>query len=143
MKFSENFERDYKFYYNNIHNFTFSGSEYSNMISDKKGRTAKECFHLLDSRGKKLPCQEIILLRMLLNCKASVNLNIKMWAQGRAEYTLSLEELKEMLNDYCAPSWVLEAVENQKFKISKQLTKNNFNFQNALFNAAEELDEKE
>lgn len=145
--FSSQFERDYAFYLDNKDKFTFAGSNIKKDYSiqfpgepepiDKdddgnditvpfftpyaeNGKSAKACFHLLDSQGKRKPCAEPQLLVEILTCKAAINLQIKTWAQSRAEYSLSLFELKEYLEHYKAPEWVLTAIENQKMKILKE-----------------------
>ena len=145
-KFSAQFERDYQFYLSNIKNFTFAGSnvkdgfdiQYPEELSktriengitvdvsfsipySEQGKNAKTCFWILDSQGKKVPCSEPKLLVDLLTCKAAINLQIKIWAQSRAEMTLSKIELQEYLDHYQAPEWVFMAIENQKKKIIKQ-----------------------
>ena len=145
--FSPQFERDYTFYLANKDTFTFAGTDVKRDFNiqfpgesepmevdddgtlkplpftvpySPTGKTAKVCFHQLDSVGKCKPCSEPELLVQLLTCKSSVNLNIKIWAQSRAEYTLSKEELKECLEFYNAPEWVFKAIENQKQKILKE-----------------------
>jgi|ERR1700722_11630062 len=135
-KFNLNFERDYTFYLNNRTVFTFAGTntkrDYGIQFPgepdtgffvfpySEKGLDAKHCFYYLDSEGKKYPCSEPELLNQLLTCKASVNLHIRMWAESRAEYSLSLVELMEYMEQYKCPEWVFRAVENQKTKILKQ-----------------------
>lgn len=139
-KFNPNFERDYAFYFNNRTVFTFAGTDIKKdyriqfpgepdefMDGEawgipyfQNGLNAKLCFYYLDSEGKRLPCSEPELLNQLLTCKASINLQIKMWAEGRAEYSLSLSELKEYMDEYKCPEWVLKAIENQKTKLLKQ-----------------------
>jgi hypothetical protein len=143
-KFSPAFERDYEFYFSSKTIFCFSGTNIKDsyriqlpgeveeaFLNDEgnietisflipysaQGKTAKECFFALDSNGKRFPCSEPKLLIELLNCKAAVNLQIKQWAEGRAEYTLSIEEIKEYVEHYSCPNWVLKAVEAQKEKI--------------------------
>lgn len=141
--FSPQFERDYTFYLSNKDHFIFAGTDVRRDYSiqfpgepesldeegkplpftvpySPTGKTAKVCFYQLDSEGKCKPCSEPELLVQLLTCKASVNLQIKIWSQSRAEYTLSLVELKEYLEFYQAPEWVFKAVENQKIKILKE-----------------------
>src|SRR5580698_5521857 len=111
------FERDYQFYFENRYRFTFAGSDIKSLVQypreaestslddegnmvtipfsfpySELGKTAKHCFYKADSEGKKLPCSEPELLVELLTCKAGVNLQIKMWAEGRADCTLSLAE---------------------------------------------------
>lgn len=133
MKFSAEFERDYNFYLENKDQFNFSGSDAKKTYGiqlpgetgtfaipySEQGKSAKICFHKLDGAGKKVPCSEPNLLIEILTCKASLNLNIKTWAQSRAEYTLSKEELSGMMIEMKAPEWVFKAVENQKDKIIK------------------------
>lgn len=84
------------------------------------GKNAKICFYQLDSEGKCKPCAEPELLVEILTCKASVNLHIKLWAQSRAEYTLSKIELQQIMESIQAPEWVFKSIENQKDKILKQ-----------------------
>jgi len=142
-KYSENFERDYKFYFDNIEHFTFCGTSTSKFkaIADENGKSAKEVFYSIDSEGKNLPTCEPELLDKLLMCKASVNFNIRQWAEGRADGTLPFCEFagdgetlewevkdgnpipiykKSMAIVYGFPDWVITAVENQKSKIHKE-----------------------
>jgi len=143
-KYSDNFERDYKFYFENIKHFNFCGTSTPKFkaIADDKGKEAKEVFYLIDSTGKNHPCYEPKLLNELLTCKASVNFYIKQWAEGRADGTLpysefagdgeTLEwEVKEengkkipipiysgsMAKKYGFPDWVIDAAEKQKNKL--------------------------
>lgn len=141
--FSPNFERDYTFYLSNKDRFDFAGTDVKRDYGiqfpgepepldeegktlpfaipySPTGKTAKVCFYKLDSEGKCKPCSEPDLLVQILRCKASVNLNIKIWAQSRAEYTLSKEELQEYMEFFQAPEWVFKAIENQKMKILKE-----------------------
>lgn len=139
------FERDYKFYFDNRQHFTFAGSDIKRLVQypgeseptelddegnivsipfafpySEQGKTAKDCFYKADSEGKRVPCSEPHLLVELLTCKAGVNLQIKQWAEGRADCTLCLVELQEYTEHYQCPEWVLKAVENQKLKIIKE-----------------------
>ena len=89
-KYSDNFERDNKFYFENIKHFNFCGTLTPKFeaIEDINGKTAKEVFYLIDSTGKNHPTCEPKLLNDLLMCKASVNFHIKQWAEGRADGSL-------------------------------------------------------
>ena len=143
-KYSDNFERDYKFYFENIKHFNFCGTLIPKFeaIEDANGKTAKEVFYLIDSTGKNYPTCESKLLNELLTCKASVNFHIKQWAEGRADGTLPFCEFagdgetlrweveekdgvkipipiygKCMAIDYGFPDWVIKAVEMQKIKL--------------------------
>src|ERR1700679_1469064 len=157
------FEIDYQFYFSHRYTFTFAGSdikdsykiqypgELEKIVKDEsgeeesipwaipyseKGKTAKECFYKLDSEGKKFPCSEPQLLVEILNCKASINLQIKIWAQSRAEYTLPLFELQEYMAHYSCPDWVLKAVEAQKAKILRKWCEEKKHEQHGFFYSA-------
>lgn len=140
QKYSDNFERDYKFYLENISHFKFCGTLTPKFtaISDPKGKSAKEAFYLIDSTGKNYPTFESQILDDILTCKASVNFHIKQWAEGRADGTLPFSEFagdgetlewklendepipiyhKSMAIRYGFPDWVIRAVEQQKIKL--------------------------
>lgn len=134
MKYSKENERDYNFYFNNRSHFIFAGTfePKHKAIFSETGVDAKQAFFSIDNNGKNIPTREPELLNELLLCKASVNFNIKMWAESRADGTLPLilfskRKVRELYNndDDCGmdietefnlPSWVIEAVENQKGK---------------------------
>lgn len=151
IKYSSGFERDYAFYLKSLKVFDFCGTLNPNYqsIKDINGRTAKECFFYIESEGKNYPCCEHELLNLLLLTKASVNFQIKEWAQGRADRTLPLIEFskrymalntdipidegctvlewvdgepvyhRDIETQYSLPEWVITAVENQKYKYYK------------------------
>lgn len=137
MRYSKNFERDWTWYLKNRNNFVFSGKNVQSFPYDKNGVDGKKAFFLYDSQGKIVPTRHKTLAERMLKVKASVNFQIKQWAQGRADGTLpaiefSLEGLDNYLNinwkerDYRAleaatievelqlPEWVIKAVEHQK-----------------------------
>ena len=100
MKYSKNFERDYKFYYDNRYNFNFCGTLNPKFITvqDNNSKTAKEVFYNIESNGSKeieVLCSEAKLLNELLLCKGGINFQIKQWAEGRADGTLPLYELSK------------------------------------------------
>jgi len=113
MKYSQAFTRDYTFYRANLDTFIFSGKHSPQLEWDPLGHAAKWCFYIYDSTGKMLPCWEPGLLQKILVCKASVNLHIKLWAQGIAQGVLCPPELDEILTGYAAPDWVAKAVLRQ------------------------------
>ncbi len=143
MKFKPNYERDYKFYFDNKSHFSFAGTDLkttfnvqyptdsgdANGLDDEgniipwripfseEGKSAKAAFYKLDSEGKGSPCCEPHLLVELLTCKASVNLHIKMWAEGWAECTMDENEIQDIIKYYNCPDWAFKAIENQKEKI--------------------------
>jgi len=112
-KYSRNFNRDYDFYLRNVELFDFSGKHPPVIPHDPSGKSAKECFHAFDSTGDLLACKESSLLCKLLVCKASVNLNIKLWVQGMAVGVLCPPELSEYLGSIGAPPWAMRAVLGQ------------------------------
>ena len=121
MKYSKSFERDYNFYYNNRNVFNFCGGQTNyQAVPDEKGFSAKECLFSIDSNGRNIPCFEPELLNELLLCKASVNFNIKLWADGVKRGTLLSMDLLEIQQDYNCPIWVIEAVINQSKKLERR-----------------------
>jgi hypothetical protein len=142
MNFSSKFERDWEFYYNNRKTFYLDPAK----AAEKKmvkfsyaedGKSAKECFYIFDSTGKCSQCKEMDLLREIFNCKASVNFNIKMWAEHRAEMLswvdnvdgivsvndrvawafTCYQELEEIKSEYNTPDWVIDAIKEQAKKL--------------------------
>jgi len=117
MKYSEAFERDWNWYYKWKDVFTFSGKPLKFIaIEDKNGVSAKEAFYKIDSNGKNIPTKEPELLNQILLCKASVNFNIKMWAEDRGKGCLGKLEFQNIIKEYELLPWMVEAVENQKLK---------------------------
>lgn len=107
-KYSKRFEQDYQFYLSSIGVFDFCGTLNPKFEAVPNGeRTAKECFYLIDSRGKNTPCSEPELLNQLLLTKAAINFQIKQWAEGFAEGTLPLAELSK---SYCHKTLTAELI---------------------------------
>lgn len=115
MKYSQNFERDVKWYLSMRHKFNFSGSD-EVVIYDKNGVDGVRAFFVWDSTGKVLPTRHPNILKTLLKTKGSVNLHIKMYAQDRAAGLFPKIEFRAFCIKYKCPPWLKEAVENQKFK---------------------------
>lgn len=141
MKYSENFERDYAWYYKYKNIFHFDGS-FDKVFSydEYEGYNAKHCFYMFDSQGKLLTTNEPELLQQIFKCKGSINFHIKMWAEARADGTLSLLEfnntkdnelrvlewvnkepvyIKDIKTQYELLDWMVDAVEKQKWKYYK------------------------
>jgi len=114
MKYSKNFERDWKFYTGNLDVFNFAGRPAPDIIvAPGAGLDAKECFYIYDSTGRLEPCVDPELLHQVIICKASVNLHIKLWVQGIAHSTLGLPELREYLASLDAPMWIMRGIAGQ------------------------------
>lgn len=116
MKFSKSFERDWYWYLNHKNQFIFDGSEGKNIVYSEKGKTAKECFYIFDSQGKLNICKEPVLLQKIFKCKGAINFMIKEWAQDRAAGYLPKIEFEKIIQEFQLLPWMIEAVENQKFK---------------------------
>jgi hypothetical protein len=123
MKYSNKFERDYKWYLSVSDIFYFDGIKdyYSKkgielIQFDENGKTAKECFYLYDTNGIVKPTFQPTELKTLLKTKGSVNLHIKMYAEDRAKGYLPKIEFEKICNEYNLPKWFIDAVENQKKK---------------------------
>jgi hypothetical protein len=126
MNFSKNFERDYKLYLTNSFHFSSCDikEKYNKFKYSETGKTAKECFYILDSTGKYEECSELDTLYSLLNCKASLNLQIKLWAEEIEELLTGKKQIKqntvlaigillEIQKEYQLPEWVIKAITKQ------------------------------
>lgn len=113
-KFSPNFERDWNFYVANKDKFTFCGQIIPEIAEDPNGKSAKECFHALDSRGVLPPCRESKLLWEVIRAKKSINFQIKAWAEDY-EYMWLDFPVQEMLKSFegSVPDWVGDALRKQ------------------------------
>lgn len=137
IKYSKNFERDYNWYleYKNIFTFCGTGIDKSLIITDLiNGKSAKECFYLRESQGKKIATKEPELLFSLYLVKSSINFHIKMWAEGFSDYGystvdkfLNTKELvwnadgtfkeESLMETYNLLPWMIEALKKQVNKI--------------------------
>lgn len=137
MKYSKENERDFSFYFKNRKQFNFCGTLYPKYVPiyEENGVDGKQAFFSIENNGKNIPTKHPNLLSSLLLSKSSLNFNIKMWAESRADGTLPLvlfskRKAKEvydqefdgpidMEEQMSLPEWVIEAVENQKSKFYK------------------------
>lgn len=84
---------------------------------DPNGHSALECWWAKDTYGKEMACREPELLDKVKRGKASVNLQVKMWAETVADGMLLRQaELIEYVHGW--PEWVLRAVLGQASKIA-------------------------
>jgi hypothetical protein len=112
-RLSTAFERDWAFYTANAAAFDFSGSYPPDVVHDPAGPNAKRAFHAYDSRGVLQATSEPDLLRRVLVCKASVNLHVRMWAEGVVDGTMLPSDFAQIQQDMSPPPWLFEAVERQ------------------------------
>lgn len=101
-KYNSNFIRDVKWYLKmrNTFNFDGSGGYYDKMGDsviryDKNGVSGIEAFFKWDSNGVIVGTRHPNILRAILKTKGAINLQIKLWAQGRADGTLPLVEFSK------------------------------------------------
>ncbi len=123
IKYSEAFERDWKFYTNNLDKFSFWGGDVIfEPIHDVNGISAKEFFHKLDSTGmekmKSKTCSEPKLVADVLRFKKALNFHIKQWSEGYNDCGMPIQEYLEMFSD--PPDWVETSFRNQLYKVVKQ-----------------------
>lgn len=109
---SKKFNRDWMFYKKNRRKFTFCGVTIPLPQYNTEGAPAKECFNLFDSCGKTPQCSEPQLFMEVLRCKKSINLHIKMWADGYNDCLIGIQEYLDELID--PPSWVQKSLKNQR-----------------------------
>lgn len=136
MKYSEAYERDFSLYLRLKDRFTFAGidvrKKYYKFTEASTGKSAKECFYILDTHGKYEPCFELNLLYEILACKISINLHIKMWADEYREFKFSNKPneiafsnlfLDDLEDDYQFPPWVTDAIVKQATKNTNNIFK--------------------
>lgn len=116
VKYSKNFERDFKWYLQVRSLFNFDGKRSEEIIYNKKGVDGKRAYFEYDSHGKIVATKHPNILATLLKTKGSVNLHIKMYAEDRAKGILPKMLFNEIVDEIKAPNWFIEAVENQKTK---------------------------
>jgi hypothetical protein len=118
MKYTKNFNRDYQFYLDNSNNFSFAADYYPIITLDTKGKSAKECFWLLDSQSISVPCSQPEELTKVLLCKKSVNFHIKLWAEN---YLDILEPIEYYLEEFIdPPDWIEKSLVNQINKLHRK-----------------------
>lgn len=141
MKYSKNFERDYKFYIDNINIFNFAGIDINNEINvtqdNNSDINAKQCFHEYDSVGKRdFITNEKDLLVNLIIAKKSVNLYMRMYADSIVDGTLFINEfITDIVHKYNVPLWFILGVIKQSRKKYNQ-NYSTFDVQNSLLNLA-------
>ena len=118
MKVSRKVRHNFELYLLVYERMQVMGVEQEVIEEHKDGYSAIEAFAFKDSHGKNVPCKEPDLLKDVLCAKGYLNLHIKMWAEGVAEYLFLIEEFQ---SDYpWLPDWVWEAVKRQSIKIRRQ-----------------------
>jgi len=119
-KYSDNFERDYNFYIQNIDNFTFCTEEI-NVLYLKDGVDAKEAFFIFDSKGKLVPTFEPELLKSVIFIKKAINFQIIQWASSYNDMFMGVNDyLKIFINP---PPWVEHSFRQQLYKKWKNIKK--------------------
>ncbi len=141
MKISAANKRDFIFYFKNRNRFNFSGTLENSYepIYDRQAIGGIEAFFKIENNGGKLfpeirpgvkgvRTKHQRLLETLLLSKASVNFNIKAWAEDRAKgylpkvlfngkdtngNTIKGFETNNIIAEFNCPKWVEQAVENQ------------------------------
>jgi len=116
MKISKKTRNNFEFYLCVSRNMQLIGDK-PQIIEDINGYSAIEAFNMKDSRGTDVPCREIEILTNVLWAKNFINLQIKMWAEGIADFLFIIDEFKRDFSWF--PNWVWIAVEQQSVKILK------------------------
>ncbi len=117
MRYSERFEEDYAFYLANKDRVNFCGKVLPNTIQDDNGVEVKEAFWMFDTKGKLLPCRDAKLLAQIINCKRSVNWQIKNWFDDPEMVILDNEifgYVDEIFINH--PKWVMDSCKEQAKK---------------------------
>lgn len=135
MKHSKSFLRDYEFYNKALNEFSFSGKSIYKIPFSENGASAMDCVHIYDSTGVFQPCAEPELASRIINCKASVNLHIKMYAESMGRGEFQLGEIEDIFNQFDAPKWVIDSVVKQAYKygwLGEKWNKNRIECVNAV-----------
>jgi hypothetical protein len=85
---------------------------------DINGETAIKSFWHLEN-GNKVPTKNLEEVRRALAGKKSLNLQIKMWAEGMGK-EFSILEIKDYIRELNLKEWVFVAVKNQAIKLIRQ-----------------------
>lgn len=147
-KYSKRFESDWLWYKSVISIFCnddciklfTGGNRYENIKLDVNGVDAKKAFFVYDSHGRLVGTTEPKLLEDMMDCKASVNLHIKMYAEGRADGTLPKIEFINVCKSLKAPFWFYKAVEMQKYKYYKNTPMYQFDWFVSVLTKNKQLD---
>lgn len=108
--------RDILWYFKVRHKFTFSPKfNRDSIIYDSNGLSSLDAYVSYDSLGKLLPTKHPRTLKSLIATKGSVNFQIQEWANALVGGYLVKCELEDYLSDIKAPSWVLQAVQRQRY----------------------------
>lgn len=92
------------------------------VVYDKEGVDGIYAFYEIEN-GKVLPTKHPKLLQILLKCKGSVNLNIKMWKEDYNnlwDYGRLLPEIDvlEIIKQYNCPDWVYKAITGNDYTVN-------------------------
>ena len=113
-KYSDSYERDWKFYRTNKDKFNFFGAHPPVFEYHADGVSAKRAFLILDSTGKAPKTRENNLLSKVIACKKSVNWHIKQWSDGYVDFCEPVEYYMNSMNN--TPEWVYHSIKGQVFK---------------------------
>ena len=89
------------------------------VVAALEGASAEEAFSARESKGECLPTREPERLALALRGKGGLNLQIREWAAGVAEFSFTLAELRDDWPD--APEWVWTAVLRQSPKVRQAI----------------------
>jgi len=119
MKYKDNFNEDYNFYLNNISKFNFCGEVVETPKYSESGVDAKNWFFIFDSNGKKkaylTACKEPSLAKKIVVTKKSINMHLKMWAEGYNDCLMGVQDYISSFNDP-KPEWVTRSLINLRTK---------------------------
>lgn len=116
----DNLRNEYIWMLSVRNNFTFTGGKLrfqekgNSILHSSVGVSGFAAYHRNESEGKTPPTKHPNILRTLFTVKASLNFQIKEWAQDRASGLLPQVEFKKIIEELRLPEWVVKAVENQK-----------------------------
>lgn len=104
-------QTDFDFYLENADKFNFSGKHDVDIPQDTNGVSARESFKAYDTRGVIVPSRDAETVKKVINAKKSINMHIKLWAEGADDMCEPIYVYYNMIKGN-KPEWIARALSN-------------------------------
>ncbi len=111
---------DFLFYLKFCKKYTFCGGAKEVFLFYHEGLSGLEAVRQLDEKGvKKIKTRHPRIVSNVINCKKSINFQIKEYAKSCAMGTSSIIEILDepMFKDALSPKWLEKSLRKQRWKI--------------------------
>lgn len=112
-RYSENFDRDFRWFLLVRHHYNFDGKYPIDPPFDLRGVDARRAFQIYDSQGRLVPTRHPNIVQSLIRTKGSVNLHIREYAAGAHTGEIPHAEIRQWLSEVKSPYWVFNALNQQ------------------------------